>query len=221
MLAPVCQALYFTHLIFTMGVSFLEASPTWHLPPPSPPPACLHTLPGANTHTCGTSKSASSWVSTDVCFLALANPPKKIHIPLEQEQGAAVLDPGQDSPLRPGAAGRGAAGKAGRSYGPGQAGARAWAPLSVCCVAVCRLSSECGPLPICCCLNCVFPRPGLPKLSPAVTSCQPVVSPRLRSLPRDHPPPVRRSPRRALLTGSLGDRRRSRPEHPAVRARPR
>lgn len=46
-------------------------------------------------------------------------------------------------------------------------------------------SSECGPRPSCCCLNCVFPRPGLPKLSPAVTSCQPVVSTLLPSLPRD------------------------------------
>lgn len=47
------------------------------------------------------------------------------------------------------------------------------------------LSSECGPLPVCCCLNCVFPRPSLPKLSPAVTSCQPVVSTLLFCLPRD------------------------------------
>lgn len=113
-----------------------------------------------------------------------------------------------------------AVGKTGGSCGPGLAGARARALPSVRCVAVCRLSSECGPLPICCCLNCAFPRLGLPKLSPAVTSCQPVVSPRRLSLPRDHPA-LSAGAQKSFLTGGLGDRRRSRPEHPTVRARPR
>lgn len=58
---------------------------------------------------------------------------------------------------------------------PGQAG---WQSISS--------ASKCGSLPSCCCLNCVFPRPGLPKLSPAVTSCQPVVSTLFLSLPRDN-----------------------------------
>lgn len=65
--------------------------------------------------------------------------------------------------------------------------AAVWALPWACCGAVCRLSSECGPLPVCCCLNRVFPRPGLPKLSPAVTSCQPVLSTLPLSPPRDSP----------------------------------
>lgn len=56
---------------------------------------------------------------------------------------------------------------------------------------------------ICCCLNCVFPRPGLPKLSPAVTSCQPVVSTWLPSLPRDSPP-LPPEPRRAFQQAASG-----------------
>lgn len=182
----------FIHLIVAVGpelsrnVGYQTRRP---LPRGSPPPEPAP----ANTHT-RDFQGRVLWANADVSFVPLVNPANKIRAAqgweqLREARGRAPLPTGRfwerqawgrpratPSVCPPHSAGR----------WQRLAAAAAWACPPPAVWQSVGPSSECGPLPSCCCLNCVFPRPGLPELSPAVTSCQPVVSTLLPSLPRDN-----------------------------------